>query len=164
MIGAAGDRRDDDIRELGAVAAQHFDVLVVREDARLRGRRPGETAGLVAEGARAAMQDGARCRQVEIVLDELEATRHVLARTNPGDLVVMCVDKHSMVVAELEERTKHAQAGARIGAAAAATSDPDLDPSTLTETAEAEGEEAEGEALGAVPAEPAPERADDTAI
>jgi cyanophycin synthetase len=118
----------------------------------------------VAEGARAAMREGARCRQVEIVLDELDAARHVLARTNPGDLVVMCVDQHALVVAELEERTKHAQAGARIGTAAAATSDPDLDPSTLTETAEAEGDEAEGEALGAVPSESQPDQADDTAI
>ena len=164
MIGAAGDRRDDDMRELGAVAAQHFDVIVIREDERLRGRKPGETAELVAEGARAAMKEGARCRQVEIVLDELDATRHVLARTNPGDLVVMCVDQHALVVAELEERTKHAQAGARIGTAAAATSDPDLDPSTLTETAEAEGDEAEEEALGAVPSESQPDHADDTAI
>jgi len=32
MIGAAGDRRDDDIRELGAIAADFFDVIVVRED------------------------------------------------------------------------------------------------------------------------------------
>jgi cyanophycin synthetase len=164
MIGAAGDRRDDDMRELGAVAAQHFDVIVIREDERLRGRKPGETAELVAEGARAAMREGARCRQVEIVLDELDAARHVLARTNPGDLVVMCVDQHALVVAELEERTKHAQAGARIGTAAAATSDPDLDPSTLTETAEAEGDEAEGEALGAVPSESQPDQTDDTAI
>ncbi|WP_323099986.1 cyanophycin synthetase [Intrasporangium sp. YIM S08009] len=172
MIGAAGDRRDDDIRELGEVAAHHFDVLVVREDARLRGRRPGEAAQLVAEGARKAIADGARCRQVEIVLDELEATRHVLGRTNPGDVVVMCVDNHARVVAELEERTKSAQAGARLGAPGAATSDPDLDPSTLTETAEAEGTEAEEEALGAIPGEATGEastgstvdQADDTAV
>ena len=32
VIATAGDRRDDDMRELGAVAAQHFDVVVVRED------------------------------------------------------------------------------------------------------------------------------------
>ena len=52
MIATAGDRRDDDMRELGHIAAGHFDVLVIREDARLRGRAAGETAGLVAEGAR----------------------------------------------------------------------------------------------------------------
>ena len=44
MIGAAGDRRDDDIRELGMVAADHFDVIVVREDHRLRGREAGVAA------------------------------------------------------------------------------------------------------------------------
>ena len=163
MIGAAGDRRDDDMRELGHVAAQHFDVLVIREDERLRGRKVGETAGLIAEGAQTAMREGARCRQVEVVLDELDAARHVLARTNPGDLVVMCVDQHAMVVAELEERTKHAQAGARIGLPSAATSDPDLDPTTMTSTAEAEGTEAEGEALAVVPGD-AHSPLDDTAI
>jgi cyanophycin synthetase len=111
------------------------------------------------------MQDGARCRQVETVLDELEAVGHVMARVNPGDLVVLCVDQHAKVLADLEERTQHAQAGARAGGAGgagAAVSDPDLDPGTLTESAEAEGTEAEGEALGAVDAQH--EKADDTAI
>ena len=160
MIGAAGDRRDDDIRELGAAAADHFDVLVIREDERLRGRGPGEAAALVAEGARARMAEGARCRQVEIVLDELAAVRHVMARTNPGDLVVLCVDKHARVLAELEERTQHAQAGSRAGES---IGDPDLDPADLTESAEAEAE-AEGEALGAVTSETGPDRTDDTAV
>ncbi|HET7398083.1 MAG TPA: cyanophycin synthetase [Intrasporangium sp.] len=144
MIGAAGDRRDDDMRELGAVAAEHFDVIVVREDMRLRGRRRGETAELVAQGARSRMGQGARCRQVDVVLDELEATRSVLARANPGDLVVLCVDNHALVAAELEDRTKSAQAGSRAGTA---ISDPDLDPADLTESAAAEGAEATTEAF-----------------
>ncbi len=163
MIGAAGDRRDDDMRELGEVAAHHFDVIVVREDERLRGRKPGVTAQLVAEGAKAAMAAGARCQQVEVVLDELGAARHVLARTNPGDLVVLCVDQHAMIAAELEERTKHAQAGAHVGDGVGATSDPDLDPGTLTSSAEAEGSEASDEALATVPNE-IEEKVDDTAI
>ena len=48
------------------------------------------------------MAEGARCKQVEIVLDEIEAVRHAMARANPGDLVVLCVDKHAAVLAELE--------------------------------------------------------------
>lgn len=148
-----------------ARAAEHFDVLVIREDERPRGRRRGEVAALVAEGCRKAMAGGARCRQVEIVLDELEATRHVLARINPGDLVVMCVDRHAMVAAELEERTKHAQAGAHLGVAGATPSDPDLDPGTLTESAAAEGTEAAGEALAIVPGVArGSNHADDTAV
>ena len=104
VVATAGDRRDEDMRELGAVAAEHFDVLVVREDEALRGRPRGAVAALVADGARARMAEGARCKQVEIVLDEIPAVHHAMARANPGDLVVLCVDKHANVLAELETK------------------------------------------------------------
>jgi cyanophycin synthetase len=112
MIAAAGDRRDDDIRELGRIASHHFDVIVVREDIGLRGRRPGETPELVSEGVREGMREGGRCKQVEMVPKEIDAVRHCMARANPGDLVVLCVDKHPAVLAELESISHHAQAGA----------------------------------------------------
>ena len=67
IIATAGDRRDQDMRELGQIAAQHFDVCIVREDVALRGRERGATAELVLEGVRAAMDEGARCKQVELV-------------------------------------------------------------------------------------------------
>src|SRR5689334_5541272 len=92
VVATAGDRRDEDMRELGAVAAEHFDVVVVREDVSLRRRPAGETAALVAEGVRTAMSDGARCKQVETILDEIDAVRHAMTRANHGDLVVVCVD------------------------------------------------------------------------
>ncbi len=140
MIATAGDRRDDDMRELGAIAARHFDVVVVREDERLRGRPAGETAELVADGVRSQIgQEGVRCRQVEVVLSEVAAVRHCMARANPGDIVVLCVDKHADVVAELERMTNHAQAGAHSGAA---PGDPDLNPAQLHEEAQAAGDEA----------------------
>ena len=44
VIATAGDRRDEDMVELGTVAADHFDVIVVREDAALRGRVRGDTS------------------------------------------------------------------------------------------------------------------------
>jgi cyanophycin synthetase len=114
MIATAGDRRDQDLHDLGAVAARFFDVLVIREDQRLRGRRSGEAAALILEGARAAQTAGAaRVRQIETVLDEVTAVRHCVARANPGDIVVLCVDQHAKVVAELETLTHTAQAGAR---------------------------------------------------
>jgi cyanophycin synthetase len=140
MVSTAGDRRDDDMRELGAIAAHHFDVVVVREDERLRGRPAGETASLIAEGARAEMaREAVRCRQVEVVLKEADAVRHCMARANPGDVVVLCVDKHAEVLAELEQLTSSAQAGThadeRVG-------DPDLDPAELQVEAEAAGDQA----------------------
>jgi cyanophycin synthetase len=149
MIGGTGDRRDEDLRELGTIAAEHFDVVVVREDDNLRGRAPGAAAEIVAEGLRARMaQDEVRCRQVEIVLNELEAVRHTMARSNPGDLVVLCVDKHPKVLAELESMTSSAQAGAHSGEN---TGDPDLNPVELLTEAEASGEEAEASATAELP-------------
>lgn len=141
VIATAGDRRDDDMRELGAIAAGHFDVLVVREDERLRGRRRGETAALVAEGVRARMaEDGVRCRQVDVVVGEAEAVRSAMARANPGDVVVLCVDNHAEVLGELEELTMSAQAGAHSGGPVGG--DPDLDPAELQTEAQAAGDEA----------------------
>jgi len=111
VIATAGDRRDEDARELGSVAADHFDVVVVREDVALRGRARGTTAKLVEEGLRGRMADGARTRQVETVLDERAAVRHAMNRANPGDLVVLCVDKHPAAMAELENWSRRAEAG-----------------------------------------------------
>jgi cyanophycin synthetase len=106
VVASPGDRRDKDIRELGEVAARHFDALIVREDRNLRGRQPGEIAELVAAGARAAADDGARCRSLEVVLDELEASRLALDRANPGDLVVLCADQVESIVDELQTRSR----------------------------------------------------------
>ena len=133
MVGAAGDRRDADIRELGAIAAEHFDVLVLREDENLRRRAPGEAAELLAEGAREAMASGARCRQVVIVPDELSATRQAVRLANPGDLVMLCVDQHAAVLTELEDFTHQANAGARTDEGQ--PGDPDLDPRQLAQDA-----------------------------
>jgi cyanophycin synthetase len=128
VVATAGDRRDDDMRELGAVAAEHFDVVVVREDVALRGRDRGAVAALVAEGVRATMAAGGRCKQLEVVLDEIEAVRHAMARANPGDLVVVCVDKHPAVMAELETWSNQAQAGARSDRDT--VGDPDFSPAS----------------------------------
>ena len=76
------------------------------------------------------MSDGARCKQVEIVLDEIDAVRHAMARANPGDLVVVCVDKHPEVMAELENWSRQAQAGS--GARATARSATPTSPRRTT--------------------------------
>ena len=130
VISTAGDRRDEDMRELGQVAAQHFDVVIVREDNALRGRQRGAVAELVAAGVRDAMGDGARCKQVEIVLDELQSTRHAMSFSNPGDLVVICVDQHAAVMAQLESYGHQAQPGAHRGSSEFdnAVGDPDFAP------------------------------------
>jgi len=104
VVATAGDRRDEDMRELGRIAARYFDDVIIREDRSTRGRKRGETARLILEGVREAMAAGARTGHVEIVVDEMEATRKALDRSRPGDLVVLCVDHATDVFKELERR------------------------------------------------------------
>jgi cyanophycin synthetase len=93
VLGIPGDRRDEDQREYGAVAATAFDEIIVREDKNLRGRTPGETAGNVIDGVRKARAAGhARAARAEKILEEMTAVRAALRRAIPGDLVVCCVD------------------------------------------------------------------------
>ena len=93
VIGIPGDRRDEDQREYGALAAGAFDEVIVREDKNLRGRKPGETAANVIGGIHAAQAAGtARAARADKVLEETAAVRTALRRAVPGDLVVCCVD------------------------------------------------------------------------
>jgi len=50
------------------------------------------------------MEAGHRVGSVELVLDEMQATRRALSRARPGDLVVLCVDYATEVWKELEAR------------------------------------------------------------
>jgi cyanophycin synthetase len=93
VIGIPGDRRDDDQREYGAIAASAFDEIIVREDKNLRGRPPGEAAANVVRGVRDARDAGrARAQRADKILEELSAVRTALRRAAPGDLLVCCVD------------------------------------------------------------------------
>jgi len=112
VVATPGDRRDEDMRELGRVAARYFDDVIIREDEQTRGRRRGETAALIMEGIQEAIRAGARAGSAEIALEERQAVRRALDRSRPGDLVVVCVDHARDVLQELEaRRLPNGQAG-----------------------------------------------------
>lgn len=86
MVTVPGDRRDEDIREMGEVAAMTFDEVVFREDPSRRGRAEGEIITLLVEGARRAGIDE---RRIHRVADELAAATACMAMARPGDLVIL---------------------------------------------------------------------------
>ncbi|MBP6286583.1 MAG: cyanophycin synthetase, partial [Ferruginibacter sp.] len=47
VISGTGDRRDEDIMELGEISAQYFDQIIIRCDKNLRGRTADEIIGLL---------------------------------------------------------------------------------------------------------------------
>ena len=103
VIGTAGDRRDADVIELGRTGAQFFDVCVVKEDARLRGRERGEVATLLEEGVRAGMAEGARAKEVRALPMEIDAVRWAIEQATAGDVVAICADQTDDVYTQLEE-------------------------------------------------------------
>lgn len=88
VIAGVGDRRDDDIREIGQVAAQAFDEIIIRQDKNLRGRTEDEIIGLLMEGIKAENAD----KSVVVIRSEREAINHVIENAVKGSLIVLCSD------------------------------------------------------------------------
>jgi cyanophycin synthetase len=86
MVSIPGDRRDEDIRQMGGLAAGIFDEVVFREAPDGRGRPTGEVNSLMSEGALAG---GMRTSQIRRIVEEAEAVDACLRAGRPGDLVVI---------------------------------------------------------------------------
>ncbi|NNM76148.1 cyanophycin synthetase [Sphingomonas sp. ID1715] len=86
VISIPGDRRDEDIVEMGRIAADLFDELVFREDPATRGRPRGEIMRLLRQGA---LEAGTQPSNIHLIAGEAEATETGLILAMPGDLVVI---------------------------------------------------------------------------
>ncbi|MEJ7934841.1 cyanophycin synthetase [Sphingobium sp. AN558] len=86
MVSMPGDRRDEDIVDMGAVAAPMFDRIVFREGPDGRGRPRGDVLRLLERGA---LKAGAEPGRIDFVLEEHDAVQACLAMAAPGDLVVL---------------------------------------------------------------------------
>jgi cyanophycin synthetase len=101
VVTVPGDRRDEDIRSVGRLAAV-FDRVIVKEDRDLRGRREGEVAALLVAGLR---EGGVEDDRIAVVHDESEAVRRAVAEVEGGDLLVILAESVGRV---LEEVLPHA--------------------------------------------------------
>jgi cyanophycin synthetase len=85
-VSMAGDRRDEDIIELGRIAAGIFDELIFREDPYTRGRPRGEVMNLLKKGA---LECGRSPEHLHLIAGEHASTAAALAMGRPGDLIVV---------------------------------------------------------------------------
>lgn len=85
-VSMAGDRRDEDLREMGRIAAGIFDELIFREDPSTRGRPRGEVMRLLNEGA---LEAGRSPDHIHLIAGEAASTAAALAMGQPGDLIVI---------------------------------------------------------------------------
>ncbi len=93
IISGTGDRRDEDIKELGRISGKYFDEIIIRQDKHLRGRTADEIVQLLVDGIN---ETKTKEVPVTIILNEKEAIMHAYNTAKPGSLITIMCD----VVAE----------------------------------------------------------------
>lgn len=88
IIAGVGDRRDEDIFNLGKQAANMFDKIIIRQDKNLRGRTEQEIIDIMKKGI--AEVDASKLDKV--FLTEKEAIEYALKNAKKGSFITICSD------------------------------------------------------------------------
>jgi cyanophycin synthetase len=89
VLAAPGDRRDEDIKDIGHIAAGRFERYICRRDDQLRGRKPEEVPNLLRD---ALLERGTLAEQILVIPDEQAAVDAALREAEAGDLVLIFGD------------------------------------------------------------------------
>jgi cyanophycin synthetase len=88
IVAGVGDRRDEDIRELGTIAARMFDHIIIRQEKYLRGRTEQEIIDLLLEGISSVDKKVT----YEIISKEVEAIKHAINLGQDGSFITALSD------------------------------------------------------------------------
>jgi cyanophycin synthetase len=88
IIAGTGDRRDEDIKDCGRIAARMFDHIIIRQEKHLRGRTEQEIIDLLIAG----IQEVDRKIKFEVVPKEVEALKHAMNMAQPGTFITALSD------------------------------------------------------------------------
>jgi cyanophycin synthetase len=89
VLAAPGDRRDEDIAEIGRIASGTFDRFICRRDDGLRGRGSDEVPRLLRA---ALLEAGTPDDAIEMIPSEQAAVEAALESALPGDLLLIFAD------------------------------------------------------------------------
>lgn len=89
IISGTGDRRDEDIKELGRISGRHFDEIIIRQDKHLRGRTAEEIVQLLVDGIN---ETKTKAIPIDIIYNEKEAIMHAYNTAKPGSLIIIMCD------------------------------------------------------------------------
>lgn len=107
IITGTGDRRDEDIREIGRISSEYFDEIIIRQDKNLRGRTSEEIIDLLTDG----IKQGRGEVTVKIIANEKEAVEYAVKNAQPGSIITLLADKVDSSLALVKDlRDKEAAA------------------------------------------------------
>ena len=90
VIGSPGDRLDSYILEVGKCSGENLDYIFIKENNDRRGRIKGELADLLEKGV---LTSNFHSMNIEKVLDETEAFKRALDFAEPGDILIVFIEK-----------------------------------------------------------------------
>ncbi len=99
IISGTGDRRNEDIMQLGEISAQYFDEIIIRCDKNLRGRSADEIIALLKEGIKKVNPD----LPIIVIPNEDEALDYAYANSKPGSLVTIMCDVVARALDKIKE-------------------------------------------------------------
>jgi len=99
VISGTGDRRDEDIRELGEISATYFDEIIIRCDKNLRGRTADEIIDLLKEGINKVNPS----IPVLTIPNEDQALDHIYENHKPGALYTIMCDVVARALDKIKE-------------------------------------------------------------
>ncbi|MEO8794578.1 MAG: cyanophycin synthetase [Daejeonella sp.] len=88
IISGTGDRRDDDLREIGRIAARMFDEIIICQEKYLRGRTRENIVSLLEEGIHEVKPE----MKVEMIHEGKEAFKFALDRAEQGSFLTIIGD------------------------------------------------------------------------
>jgi cyanophycin synthetase len=102
VISGAGDRRDEDIRDLTRILGNAFDNVILYQDACQRGREDGEVLKLLQEG----LVGATKAKQVKEIHGEFLAIDTALNDLSEGDICLILIDQVEESLAYLKEKVQ----------------------------------------------------------
>ncbi len=88
IIAGIGDRRLEDNNEMGSIAADMFDEIIIRQDKRLRGKTEEELIKMLDDGIK--MRDPNK--KITIIPSERDAILHAVKHAPKDALIILCSD------------------------------------------------------------------------
>lgn len=99
VISATGDRRDEDIRETGRIAARTFDKIIICQEKYLRGRKPQDLINLLMEGIADVKPD------IEVTINNSgdDCLKYLIATAKSGSFITILSGTIDEAVAKVSD-------------------------------------------------------------
>ena len=102
VISGAGDRRDEDIRDLTRILGNSFDNVILYQDACQRGREDGEVLKLLQEG----LVGATKAKNIKEIHGEFLAIDTALNDLAPGEICLILIDQVEESLAYLKQQVR----------------------------------------------------------